>query len=549
MPSTHSYALNDVIHVPGNAFRVKSHLGHGGMGEVYLVTDQKLGSDCVLKLLRASAAEHESIKELFLNEAKVLRRINHNNIVRVFWANETNAKEHFYLMEQLHGLSLADYLSRRRETGRTELRVYSALDLGIQLFRGLKVVHDAGVIHRDIKPHNLIIHRADGEQFLKLIDFGIIKLVTDATPENRFVGTPSYGAPEQIQCKRLTTAVDVFAAGVVMFELLTGRRPYKDVVAESDLVARSHIEAPLISQHGQFPPKLVELVAATLALDPAKRPSALDVARVLEPIKSVLPKHDAQHRMETVELLKDPTQDVQHITKAELDNATDPDGMQDMPWLAEVRRQHEMNEILGHENGAELNPTRLGIPKRPQAPADAEALAFATTKPMPPPRGETSVVLKNQTAPMPPPPAALPRHQMQTHVAKRDQPQRSGFDTGPMSAPPPTPLPISVERQIGHVRELDPEGANWQQALSKERRELTAPMPPPSLTPSAPNARKLVPGKDKIPKTPVASSRSGSRTRSFYVSVGLGAFVATLAVALLVFAWRAHGPSAKGAAR
>ena len=367
-----TYAENDVVRSGDNAFRVQSHLGSGGMGEVYTVIDQQLGATRVLKLLRKGASE--TVTKLFRNECRVLGRINHPNIVRVAGAGSTQNDELYYVMEHLHGMALSEFLWRRTDN---RLRLYSAVDLGFQLFRGLRVVHENGVVHRDIKPANLIIHRADGEQFLKIIDFGIIKLLSDTEPDSCFIGTPSYASPEQIHCRTPTTAAaDIFSAGVVMFELLAGRRPYRDAWKELDVLKRAEEKAPSLGDFGDFPPKLVELVDAALDLNPSKRPTAAEAASIFGPIKRVLPGYDAQRMVTSEGLLKDPTENVQHITQADLENPTDPDGM-DLPWLAEIRKQNEIAEVLGAKKveevaPAELAATQVGAPRRPKDPEDTD---------------------------------------------------------------------------------------------------------------------------------------------------------------------------------
>ena len=531
-PPPHTYAVGDVIRVSGNAFRVLGHLGAGGMGEVYRVIHQKLGSTIVLKLLRADAAEDARIKELFLNEGRILSRISNSNVVRAFDANETKNGEHYYLMENLHGMSLAEFLSRKNDSA---LRLYTAIDFGFQLFRGLRAVHESGVIHRDIKPQNLIIHRADGDQFLKIIDFGIIKLVSDTKPDETFIGTVPYASPEQIRKENLTTAVDIFAAGLVLFELLTGHRPYGDVRRWNDLIARSYVEAPSLAGYGRFPPKLVELVDQTLSLDPKKRPTAVEAGRIFEPIKHALPGYDKQRMVTADGLLKDPTESIEPITQAALESPTDPDGM-DFPWLAEARKAKEAEDAsVVYGRNEDLPDTRLGGraaaqgKDRRMVEEEEQILPFATTKPrlsIDPPKHD------NRTAPMPPP-VARARHDVATvEVREPAQPHR-GFDTGPVSTPPPTPMPISLERKLAGIRELDSGGRNWQQALSSQG-DTRPPNPAPQ--------RLLVPGRDKIPGTDRAE---GKRSKSVVLASVALSVLFVLALAIVVeFAFTRTGKRA-----
>ena len=355
-----TYAVNDVIEVAGNTFRVQKHLGSGGMGEVYVVKDRSLGSSCVLKLLQREAAKNDYIREGFLSEARVLSRINHKNVVRVVAANKTLAGEHYYLMEQLHGLSLADYAARRRATA---IKMYAALDLGGQLLRGLRAIHELGVIHRDIKPQNLIIHLADGDQHLKIIDFGIMKLIADMTRERDFVGTPLYGAPEQIRCEHETGAVDVFAAGVVLFELLSGERPYPDVRRKSELVARTFAPAPSLASFGRFPPRLVALVDSMLSLEPGARPTAEAAMKAAEAIKGELPEYEAERMVTNAGILVDPSANQRMLTRGDLENATTPEDPNAPPaplppQLSHVRESDAASSVTGVLEGLSTPSSR-----------------------------------------------------------------------------------------------------------------------------------------------------------------------------------------------
>jgi serine/threonine protein kinase len=551
--SAPAYGVNDPIRVPGNVFRVQALLGSGGMADVYKVLDHKMKASCVLKVLKKSAAGSAFVVRGFENESKVISRISHNNVVRVYNGDRTENGELCYQMELLHGMSLADYAAQRRAPA---LRVYSALDLGIQLMRGLRVVHDHGVIHRDIKPHNLIIHRADDDQFLKIIDFGVMKLLEDGVSQT-FVGTPAYSSPEQILCTEETTSVDIFSAGVVLFELLTGHRPYKDVSRLPDLVGRAFVEAPSLSVYGgAFPPKLVELVAAMLALDAAKRPKAREVHDVLVPMKRVLPGNDDQRLVTVPEGLgHDPTANaVQQITRADLESPTDPDG-RDFSFLAHEHKERERAEFLGAPLAAatasELGATEPGVVQATQRVRvrtnEDDVLPFETTR-----QGDFSLeayarmraaVIATQQAPQAPIALAPARAAAAMTVERRPSAAPAArlraTDTAPTSAAPPTPLPESIVKQAitprppmqNHTAPMPAPVPASRAPSMHEGLAGGSPRPPiaDARTPVPSRPQKLVPGRDAIPKS---STRRTTGGHVLAVLVGL-----LLALAALGMAW------------
>jgi serine/threonine protein kinase len=559
-----AYGINDPIQVHGNVFRVLSHLGSGGMADVYTVMDHRMKAPCVLKLLKQQSAANDYVRGAFKNEAEVISLISHSNVVRVYGANVTVKGEPYYQMDLLHGMSLADYAAQRRAPA---LRVYSALDLGIQLMRGLRAVHARGVIHRDIKPHNLIIHRAEDEQFLKIIDFGVMKLLEDPIPAV-FVGTPSYAAPEQIMRDMEGTSVDIFSAGIVLFELLTGRRPYEDVTRLPDLLGRAFVEAPPLSVYGgTFPPKLIELVAAMLSLNPGDRPKASEVADVLIPMKRILPGDEEQRFVTAPEGLRDPAANVQHITRADLESPTDPDG-QDFSFLAQEYKERERAEILGAPidgiTAVELaNTTPGSAPPTRQgggALGEDEVLPFATTR-----QGDVSpqayerlrsIALAKRNDPAkadkPSAVATIERRPSAPPLARRPT------DTAPRSEAPPTPLPESLERRqvirqpapVAHVgmpvpmATLSPPVARSNahqggQPMTRPNvhqggQNRTVPLPYAASQPAArpeasrpPPPRKLVPGRDELP---VVSRRAWYSMGGHWLAIAAGV---ALAVALL----------------
>ena len=214
---------------PGSLFAgryaVEEVLGRGGMGVVYRAMDRQLGERVAIKVLRPElSALDPTVLERFKQELRLARRITHRNVVRTYDLGETGGT--FYItMELVRGTTLATFI---QDAGQLDVR--ATLTIGKQLCRALEVAHEEGIVHRDIKPQNLLV---DPAGFLKVMDFGIARLAEGrpATGEaltgvGVVVGTPQYMAPEQLFGERVDQRTDLYATGAVLFECLTGRLVY-----------------------------------------------------------------------------------------------------------------------------------------------------------------------------------------------------------------------------------------------------------------------------------------------------------------------------------
>ena len=254
----------------GNRYEIKSVLGVGGMGMVYKANDRELGEILAIKTLKPEmVAADANALERFKSEIKLARKIAHRNVVRTYDLGEIGGV-YYITMEFVEGKSLKDLV---RERGR--LPASAVLPIAKQLCRALEVSHDEGVIHRDIKPQNMVV-QADG--VLKVMDFGIARLATrpkDAghTEAGMVVGTPEYMAPEQLLGDELDARADLYATGVVLYECLTGRVP---ITADTPitLIAKVLEEEPQPPRAIQpdVPQELSDLVVWALAKDREKRP-------------------------------------------------------------------------------------------------------------------------------------------------------------------------------------------------------------------------------------------------------------------------------------
>jgi len=247
-------------------YEVVSVLGRGGMGTVYRARDLELDDDVAIKTLRPELLSDELSRERFKDEIRLARRISHRNVVRTHDFGESGGV--WYLtMEYVEGITVRDLLDSR---GRLE--VAAALALGMQLAESLAVAHEVGVIHRDIKPQNLLL---DPDGVLKVMDFGIARLSersTGLTEAGLIIGTPAYMSPEQITGEPVDQRSDLYAAGAVLYECLTGRAPV-DAPNMVSLFARVLSEEPVAPSTlvPDVPPAVDDLVLQLLAKHPDDR--------------------------------------------------------------------------------------------------------------------------------------------------------------------------------------------------------------------------------------------------------------------------------------
>src|SRR5437870_8456506 len=220
-----------------NRYEVKDLLGMGGMGVVYRAFDRELQEAVAIKTLRPEALAGDGVAlERFKQEIRLARRIAHRNVVRTYDLGEVNGL-YYLTMEYVEGTSLKQLIGTR---GRLPVPV--VLTIGKQLCRALEVAHEQGVIHRDIKPQNIVV---DPTGFLKVMDFGIARLATPATgkgltQEGMWIGTPDYMSPEQLSGLELDARSDLYSAGVVLFECLTAGFPF--VAASVYALIGKHLE-------------------------------------------------------------------------------------------------------------------------------------------------------------------------------------------------------------------------------------------------------------------------------------------------------------------
>ncbi|GAC1365256.1 MAG: serine/threonine-protein kinase [Actinomycetota bacterium] len=255
-------------------YEVLGVLGLGGMGEVRAGRDQRLGRDVAIKLLRPDMAEHPAIRQRFRDEARSAARLVHPHVVAVFDTGEESGVP-FLVMERLSGKTLVDEIAG----GPLDCEVVR--QVGLQMLDALDAAHSAGLVHRDVKPGNVMAASAGT---WKLGDFGVAKSI-EATEHNLtvsglVVGTPAYLAPERLDGAAASVASDLYALGVVLYEALTGRRPFE---ADAPQDAPLSLDPRALGElRPQVPPALGAAVMRAIERDPARRfPTASAMAAAL----------------------------------------------------------------------------------------------------------------------------------------------------------------------------------------------------------------------------------------------------------------------------
>jgi serine/threonine-protein kinase len=255
--------------VLANRYEIREQLGAGGMGVVYRAFDRELQEQIAIKTLQTGLLGDAHVLERFKQEIRLARKISHPNVVRTHDLGESDGT-YFITMEYVEGTGLDELLDQR---GALPLGVI--LTIGRQLCRALQVAHAQGVVHRDIKPPNLVL---DAQGFLKVMDFGIARLMEARQPRDQLtasgsiIGTPEYMAPEQLMGEAVDGRADLYAAGTVLFECATGKRVFNATSFGSILLKQVQETPPdPRTMVPGLPSAFAELILKALAKKPADR--------------------------------------------------------------------------------------------------------------------------------------------------------------------------------------------------------------------------------------------------------------------------------------
>lgn len=261
----------------GDRYAVLERLGVGGMGSVYKGRDEQTGAPVAVKFLREEYAMHTGLRRRFILEAQAAASVQSPHVVRLHDFGMDADRTLWIVMEYVEGWTVRDEVNRNGP-----FSVAHATEMARQVLAGLAVAHDSGVVHRDLKHDNIMFSGSRDAMFVRVLDFGVVKVTADDLPEGEaqltqqgaLVGSPSYMAPEQIRSLDVGPAADLYALGVVIYEAMTARRLFPASNYDALLRRDATREAPLLTKTGtgeEVPEGFARMLARTLAIDPRDR--------------------------------------------------------------------------------------------------------------------------------------------------------------------------------------------------------------------------------------------------------------------------------------
>ncbi len=462
-------------------YLIDEEIGKGGMGHVYSATHRMIGKRAAIKVLRPEVSRSPIVIERFIQEARAVNQIQHPNIIDIFAFGALDDGRAYQIMDLLVGESL------RRRLKRGPLIPSEAASVIEETALALIAAHDKGFIHRDLKPDNIFLQEREGRwPEVKLLDFGLAKMMPEAqmaplikTKTGVMLGTPEYMSPEQARGEGVDYRTDIYALGVMMFEILSGRRPFISMGDPiSTLMLHAEEPPPSLKDYvsSELPVEMVQLVDSMLAKDPAARPSLAAVRTVIKRLRSTqLPR-----RTLALELSGQHVPPLAGIPDDEL--AVDPVGSP----------SGSVGSAVGSSIGSSIGITasRVGaealLPSVPvdnadesptgRHPSHPPVIASTLPRQAPPPANPTpNTLAKTQlstpsirlpsSSSMPPtslsslhsssgvhslPPQSLHPPSPSTHGPRRDRPSAPGLAVGPRTVPPtevgvpPAPKPPAV---------------------------------------------------------------------------------------------------------
>jgi hypothetical protein len=270
--------------VIGDHFRLIKRLGQGAMGVVYLAQARDSDELVAVKLVLEIKKNPEAINR-FKREILATSFFDHPNVVQIYEAGETSDGAYFMVLEYVRGEEIRDVLKRQKRFTPIE-----SVGLLVQLLEGLSAAHKANIIHKDIKPENLMLTARDGQPYLKIMDFGLARILDIEedfgdqiykTMEGQISGSPAYIAPETISGDEVTQPADIYSVGITFFELLSGALPYGARSLREHIMSHLYKPAKPLSEiypAGQFPPEIQEFIDKCLQKNPAHRFQSCDEA-------------------------------------------------------------------------------------------------------------------------------------------------------------------------------------------------------------------------------------------------------------------------------
>ena len=280
----------------GGQFLVLEKIGTGGMGSVYKASQPAMNRMVAIKILHPKLANRKDLTSRFRREARAMSQLTHPNTVKVFMYGEMEEDGSLYIvMEMLEGKNLNQAVRKEGPIPRER-----AIPILIQVCGALQEAHDLGIVHRDLKPENIFLSRQNGQDYPKVLDFGLAKVTERQmqpgslilTQEGMVFGTPEFMSPEQAQGKTLDARSDIYSLAVILYEVLTGKLPFS---AKSPMEhIQKHVTEPIIPlservADKRFPPELDAVLARALAKKPEQRfQTAAEFAEALRPFGGTL---------------------------------------------------------------------------------------------------------------------------------------------------------------------------------------------------------------------------------------------------------------------
>lgn len=260
-------------------WRIEEKIGEGGMGSIYLASQESVGREVAVKTLRTALSENDEFSERFMREARVTSSINHPHCVTIFDFGRTDDDTLYLAMEFLEGEPLADRMEREPVPMRT------IIEIGIQVASALSAAHERDVIHRDLKPDNIfLLDIADGSTFTKVLDFGISKELgsdEDLTQTGQIFGTPDYMSPEQARGDELDPRTDLYSLGCILYEMVADTPPFDRPKAMKILLAHIQDDVTPVSEVAdrEVPEPVASVIMDLLEKDREERPESAEAVR------------------------------------------------------------------------------------------------------------------------------------------------------------------------------------------------------------------------------------------------------------------------------
>jgi serine/threonine-protein kinase len=447
-PGARQAKLDELLELPAGTvvdeYEITGKVGEGGMGTVYAAIQPVIHKKVAVKVLSAAFASDARMVRRFMTEARAVNRVEHPNIVDVFSLGQLPDGRYYCVMELLVGDSLGGVMHKRR------LSLAETRRFLLQTCDALQAAHAEGIVHRDLKPDNVFVCTPKrGEAQVKVLDFGIAKMFSQAAdepgrPQTRAgtpIGTPHYMAPEQARGEaNVDHRADIYAFGVILFELFTGRLPFDSPSHVELLYEHLHTPPPRPSSVRKLPPRLELLILRCLEKEPDKRPASMsDVAGELEAIFE-LEAEAVSLALSAAVVVPQPDGALSDPSAATLAATPSLAGAPSRPGLSSPGRSAASSPRLPGAGGA--TPAPAPPAALPAAAPSRRGLILGVGAALAVGLG---VVLWLALRPAPAPPPAAPAPVAPATVARPLPAPASVPASTPVVAPPVAPAPATVE--------------------------------------------------------------------------------------------------------